>query len=287
MMYTLAWSAGVARELNSQMAVTADYVANVSRDQIGRIDINEPVNGVRPGVDVFDPDHELIPDVARGVNFRRVLQYQTRKEFNGDYKSLQIGFVKRFANRWGMRHAYTLQRGNYVGLGNQGGRRVWLDNDIAVDYGRFAGDRTHVLAMSGTWNPWRDLTIAGTVTAMSGSPINETTGRDGNADTDSNNDRPVAGVDDLVRPIESELDGAGRAVINGLEGPERFDFALSFRYAIPLGGARNLDLSWDVFNVSNRLNYEPPTGNRASANFMVPNTVGFPRQMQLGVRFRF
>jgi hypothetical protein len=287
MMYTLGWSAGVARELPGQMAVTADYVANLSRDQMGRVDVNEPVNRVRPGVAVFDPNGDIIPEVARGVNFRRVLQYQTREEFNGDYKSLQIGFVKRFANRWSMRHAYTLQRANYVGLGNQGGRRVWLDNDLRADYGRFAGDRTHVLALSGTVNPWSDLTIAVSANAMSGSPINETIGRDANGDTDSNNDRPVAGVDDRTRPILSPLDSEGRAVINGIEGPGRFELALSFRYAVPLGGARNLDLSWDIFNVTNRLNFENPTGNRASANFMVPNTVGFPRQMQLGVRFRF
>ena len=287
MMYALGWSAGVARELTSTMAFTADYVANVSRDQIGRIDINEPINGTRPGVNAFDPNREIIPDVARGVNFRRVLQYKTLEEFDGDYKSLQIGFVKRFSNRWSMRHAYTLQRANYVGLGNQGGRRVWLDNDILADYGRFAGDRTHVLALSGTVNPWSTLTIAASASAMSGSPINETIGRDANADTDSNNDRPVAGVDDRVLPIRSPLDSEGRAVINGIEGPGRFELALSFRYALPLGGARNLDLSWDIFNVTNRVNFENPTGNRASANFMVPTTVGFPRQMQLGVRFRF
>jgi len=287
MMYALGWSAGVARELGAQMAVTADYVANVTRDQIGRVDINEPVNASRPGVNVFDPNGEIIPAVARGVNFRRVLQYQTRKEFDGDYKSLQIGFVKRFANRWSMRHAYTLQRGNYVGLGNQGARRVWLDNDLRADYGRFSGDRTHVLAMSGTVNPWKDLTIAVSANALSGSPINETIGRDANGDTDSNNDRPVAGVDDRTRPILSPLDSEGRAVINGIDGPSRFELAMSFRYAIQLGGSRAVDLSWDIFNVTNRVNYENPTGNRASANFMVPTVVGFPRQMQLGVRFRF
>ena len=37
------------------MALSVDYVANASRNQLGVIDINEPVNGVRPGVDVFDP----------------------------------------------------------------------------------------------------------------------------------------------------------------------------------------------------------------------------------------
>ena len=287
MAYMLMWSAGIARELPGGMAITVDYVANRSKDQLGRFDINEPVNGRRPGVAVFDSSGELIPAVARGTNFRRVLQYQTRDELDGDYKSLQVGVARRFANRWSMRHAYTLQRGNYVGLGNQGGRRVWLDNDLRADYGRFSGDRTHVLAMSGTLNPWRNLTIAASLSALAGSPINETIGRDGNGDTDSNNDRPVAGIDDGTMPIRSALDSQGRAVINGLEGPGVFDLALSFRYDIPIGGSRHLDLSWDIFNVTNRVNYQNPTGNRASAQFMVPNTVGFPRQMQFGVRVRF
>ena len=48
--------------------------------------------------------------------------------------------------------AYTVQESHYVGGSATGGaanpdaRRVWLDNDIRADYGRFASDRRHVLA---------------------------------------------------------------------------------------------------------------------------------------------
>src|SRR5690606_9137523 len=54
--YQWAWSIGVSRQLTRTSAVTIDYVGNRSRDQLGVIDINEPVNRVRPGVAVFDPD---------------------------------------------------------------------------------------------------------------------------------------------------------------------------------------------------------------------------------------
>lgn len=286
MPYQWAWSLGVARQLGSNLAVTVDYVGNASRDQLGIVDINEPVSGVRPGVNGFDPDGRIIPAQARGVNFARVLQYQTRPELNGDYKSLQVSVVKRFSNRWSMRHAYTLQQGKYVGLGNPDARRVWLDNDVRADYGAFAFDRRHVLAMSGTWNVWRDLSVAGVLSASSGRPINETTGLDGNRDADRN-DRPVRGVDDATRPIVSEVDGQGRAVINGIDGPNFVELNLSVRYAIPMGGARSLDLFWDLYNLTNRLNVNPPVGNRASRNFMVPTSAHFPRQMMLGFRFRF
>ena len=282
-----SWSFGVAQELFGQTALTLDYVANASRNQLGVIDINEPVNGVRPGVAGFDPGGTLIPAEARGVNFQRVLQSQTNSALDGDYKSVQVSLVRRMANRWSGRLAYTAQRSNYVGLGNPDARRVWLDNDIAADYGEFQFNRSHVLAASGTYNPWRSLTVATVISAISGAPINETVGRDVNGDLD-NNDRPVRGIDDLVFPIRSEVDSQGRAVSNGIRGPGSFTTDLSIRYQLPLAGRLDsLDFFVDFFNIFNRLNEVPPTGNRSSPNFMVATGANFPRQSQLGIRLRF
>ena len=287
MPYQWAWSLGVNHQLFNNTAVAVDYVANASRDQLGVVDINEPVNGVRPGVAAFDPDGTLIPQVARGTNFRRVLQTQTRKEFDGNYQSMQVSLIKRMASRWSGRLAYTLQESHYVGLGNPDARRVWLDNDLTADYGRFAFDRRHVLAATATVNPWRSLSIATVISKISGAPINETVGRDVNGDAD-NNDRPIKGVDDLTRPILSPVDGNGRAVINGLEGPGSFLIDLSFRYQIPVkAGLESVDLFYDVFNVTNRENLVPPTGNRQSSVFMISTAAQFARQMQFGVRVRF
>jgi hypothetical protein len=285
--YQWAWSIGFSRQLFNTMALGIDYVANRSRDQLGVVDINEPVNRVRPGVSVFDPDGVLIPAEARGTNFARVLQTQTNSAFDGDYNSLQVSLVRRQANRWSGRLAYTLQESKYVGLGNPDARRVWLDNDPRADYGAFTSDRRHVFAASASVNPWRALTIATVVSAISGSAINETVGRDANGDLD-NNDRPIQGIDDLVFPIRSALDSQGRAVINGLRGPESILVDASFRYQIPLGrGFDSLDLFYDVFNVLNRENLVNPTGNRSSANFMISTAAQFPRQMQFGARIRF
>jgi Carboxypeptidase regulatory-like domain/TonB dependent receptor/TonB-dependent Receptor Plug Domain len=285
--YQWSWSVGVNHQFSTNMAVAFDYVANASRDQLGVVDINEPVNRVRPGVAVFDPAGTLIPPAARATTFARVLQTQTREEFDGDYKSMQFSFLKRLADRWSGRLAYTLQESHYVGLGNPDARRVWLDNDIEADYGSFASDRRHVLAASAIVNPWRSLNVATVVSKISGAPINETVGSDVNGDAD-NNDRPVRGVNDLTMPIRSEVDGQGRAVINGLEGPGSFLVDVSFRYQVPLrGGLDSLDLFYDIFNLFNRENLVPPTGNRASRFFMVPTAAQFPRQMQFGIRVRF
>jgi hypothetical protein len=251
------------------------------------IDINEPVNRVRPGVDVFDPDGVLIPAEARGTNFARVLQTVSSDAFDGDYNSLQVSLVRRTANRWSGRLAYTLQKSNYVGTGNPDARRVWLDNNPRADYGTFVSDRRHVFAASGSVNPWGSLTIASVVSAISGSAINETVGRDVNGDLD-NNDRPIQGIDDTLFPIRSPLDSEGRAVINGLTGPASVLVDASIRYQVPLQrGFDSLDLFYDVFNVLNRENLVNPTGNRASPNFMRSTAAQFARQMQFGVRIRF
>jgi hypothetical protein len=207
--------------------------------------------------------------------------------FDGDYNSLQVSLIRRQTNRWGGRLAYTLQKSKYVGIGNPDARRVWLDNDPRADYGTFVSDRTHVFAASATYNPWRTLTVAAVVSAISGSAINETVGRDVNGDLD-NNDRPIRGVDDALRPILSELDSQGRAVINGLRGPESILIDMSFRYQVPLGQMLDsLDLFYDIFNITNRENLVNPTGNRQSGNFMKSTAAQFARQMQFGVRLRF
>ncbi len=285
--YQWSWSVGVNHQLFNNMAVAVDYVANASRDQLGVVDINEPVNRVRPGIAVFDPTGALIPAAARATPFARVLQTQTSEEFNGDYKSLQISLIKRMSNRWSGRLAYTLQQSHYVGLGNPDARRMWLDNDIEADRGRFAFDRRTVFAATATVNPWRSFSVATVVSAITGAPINETVGSDVNGDAD-NNDRPIRGVNDLTIPIRSEVDSQGRAVINGLEGPGSFLVDVSFRYQIPVkAGLESVDLFYDIFNVLNRENLVPPTGNRASGNFMISTAAQFPRQMQFGIRVRF
>ena len=285
--YTWSYSFGVNHQIGSNAAVGVDYVANVSRDQLGVIDLNEPVNRVRPGINTIDPGGQLIPLAARGTTFARVLQAQTSPLFDGDYQSVQVSLLKRMANRWSGRLAYTAQESHYVGLGNPDARRVWFDNDVRADYGRFASDRTHVLAASSTVNVWRAFNIAAVVSAISGAPINETVGSDVNGDLD-NNDRPTRGINDVTIPIRSEVDAQGRAVINGLEGPGSLLLDTSFRYSIPFGrGLESLDLFYDIFNLFNRENHVPPTGNRASSVFMVPTAAQFPRQMQFGIRVRF
>jgi UDP-glucose 6-dehydrogenase len=59
-----------------------------------------------------------------------------------------------------------------------------------------------------------------------------------------------------------------------------------------LGAQRTLDIAADIFNVTDRVNFNNPSGDRRlAATFLRPTSLyggsGFPRQVQIGARFAF
>ena len=167
---------------------------------------------------MFDPTGTLIPAAARATAFRRVLQYQTLDAFNTDYQALELGVVKRIANRWSGRVSYTLARGRDVNVNTGNGftiwdRRVTDERNPRADYGRANIDNRHSFTLGGTWDAWRGLGIGATFAYYSGNPQNELLGVDVNGDQDDF-DRPVRGRDDATRPILSKVDANGLAIRN-------------------------------------------------------------------------
>jgi carboxypeptidase family protein/TonB-dependent receptor-like protein len=302
--YLWSWSGGIEHQLVPNLAITVDYVGNVGHDQTGKIDINEgPLNAsgsvTRLGVAVFDPTGTLIPAAARGVNFRRVLQYQTRDAFNSDYQALELGVVKRLANRWSARASYTLARARDVNVQTGNAFAVW-DRRVNDDYGVTSGlnpradfgptnlDNRHGFTAGGNWDVWRGLGIGGTFAYYTGNPVNELVGDDVNNDLDTF-DRPAKGRNDATLPILSEVDANGYAIHNTMPG--RSDYmTLNSRvqYELPLGAAaRRLAVYWELYNLTNRNNFSNPFNERTSTLFNELTSVGAPRTMQLGLRYTF
>ena len=211
--YLWSWSGGMERQLVPNVAVTVDYVGNIGRDQTGKIDINEgPLNASGSvtwlGVAAFDPTGTLIPAAARGVNFRRVLQYQTLDAFDSDYHALELGVVKRLANRWSGRVSYTLSRARDVNVQTGNAFAIWgrrVNDDYGVtsglnpraDFGLTNLDNRHGFTAGGNWDAWRGLGLGATFAYYTGNPVNELVGDDVNNDLD-NFDRPMKGRDDAT-----------------------------------------------------------------------------------------
>jgi hypothetical protein len=281
--YLWAFSAGVKRELFRNLAASVDYVGNRGYDQNALIDINEGPSGAdgritRLGPAVFDPDGSLIPASARGTAFRRVLQYQTLESLDTDYNALELALEKRMSSRWSARLAYTLARARDVGA-------ITDDLNPRGDYGRTSFDNRHALAMSGNVDIWRGLGAGFVFRYYSGYPINETIGVDANRDNE-NNDRPVRGVHDTTGPILSPVDSTGRAIRNGIDGEKQVLLDGRFQY---LWRVQRYQAGFfvEMYNLTNRVNFGNPSGNRSAAQFMVRRVAGDPRTVQLGMRLTF
>jgi hypothetical protein len=89
--------------------------------------------------------------------------------------------------------------------------------------------------------------------------------------------------------LASPLGGFGNIGRNVLRGPnqKRFDASLSKTTKITEG--TDLELRWEVFNVLNRVNFANPSNDLQDRLDLgvISNTVGGPRVMQFGVKFRF
>jgi hypothetical protein len=286
--YTWAFSAGVKHEIARNMAVSADYVGNRGRNNTAIIDINEgptnPATGriTRLGVNVFDPNGELVPldnPAARNTNYVQFNQYQTLESLNADFNSLELGLEKRYSDRWSGRVSYTLARCRDVG-------NIIVDSDPRLDYGRCARDNRHAFATSANVDVWKGLGAGMVFRAYSGYPVNETTGSDTNGDG-TNNDRPKQGVDDRTMPIRSEVDSRGVAVRNGLQGQKKVILDGRVQYIWRLQQRYQAGLFLEIYNLTNQVNFGDPTGSRSSSNFMIPVVADNPRTMQLGFRFIF
>jgi hypothetical protein len=116
--------------------------------------------------------------------------------------------------------------------------------------------------------------------------------------TNANLDPDLNGI--LAEPLPAgEYSGNGKnpytvknyvAERNGAYGPGFFGLDMRFGWVIKLKADRRLEVSADVFNLTNRTNFANPTGNQASSQFLLLtayNTSYTPRKAQVGVRVQF
>jgi hypothetical protein len=84
------------------------------------------------------------------------------------------------------------------------------------------------------------------------------------------------------------VDNAGGR--NGASGPSFFQWDMRLGYQFKIRGASRIELFGECFNLTNRANFDNPTGDRRSPNFLVVTALrpgGVPRTFQLGARFVF
>ena len=291
--YTHQVTVGYQRQLGSQIAASADYVKTWGRDMFIYYNLNP---GTRTSTAATAPiNYSDLLGIANQLGISPFVNrvYTIENNAETEYDGLNLQLEKRYSNNWSARVSYALSsaRGNTEGSGTDDNPfQLGADPRLELNEGPLPFDRRHNLVVSGRLEVPRTggLTISGVTRWMSGTPF---TIHDTNVDPDRNGE--------LFDPLPAgTYSGAGTNAITvdndggraGARGPTFKQTDIRLGYRLRPGAARTLDVFAEIFNVFNNANFENPTGDRRSPDFLVVRSLrggGFPRQLQLGVRLGF
>ena len=266
---------GYAHTLAENTVLSVDYTHVEGRNEMRQINLNPLVNGTR----VLAPDFQRV--LGRANAFSTVF---VRAGINKSrYDALTFKFQRRFPRATLQAH-YTLAGAYSYGgsTGNRSGAGLAQDQfDIfnESEWGPNGPDERHRLVATGVFEiPW-GVQLSPVVQLASARPYNLTAGTDLNRDG-TNNDR-------WVDPSTGQ-----QVSFNAARGDNTFVFDMRTTKFIGLGADRRLGLFAEFFNIFNTANFgNAYNGNGRSALFRQPTGfipgIGYPRQVQLGMRYQF
>jgi hypothetical protein len=294
--YAHQMTLGYVRELASSLAIHADYVRIMNRDMflsrnlLPMLRADTTRTGAIQRLDAFGIFG------ADAVNYKQqVWVFENGGE--ATYDALNLQLEKRLANKWSGRVSYSLSksRGTATDQADRNTDQFLTDLRLDARSGPTLVDRRHVLSVASRLEVPKTggMTLATTARYMTGSPY---TIYNSNTDVDRNGqlDDPVpAGTYSGVgqNALENVEYKGGR---NGAYGPDYFqvDLRAGWRRRIQ---ERTIEAFVDVFNLTNRTNFDNPTvaasDQRTPSTFLVLTNLrggsGFPRQVQFGMRIAF
>ena len=301
--YTDEVSLGYERQLGAALSAAVDVVHSRGRDLLMQFNHNPQVRSnptVAASTLVRVPTAELnaaVQQLAQKYGTfapftTNVIQYRNVGE--QDYTALMLQLKKRFSNNFSSQVSYTLakSRGNTSGNG-AAGSNFQVGNDLRLDQneGPSDFDNRHNFTFSGVALIPRTggLNVSWVARALSGRPFSLL---NGNIDPDLNGLQfePLAAGSYTGNGANAYTVDNYKAERNGAYGPGFFSLDMRVGYAIRIPGNRRIELSADIFNVTDRTNFANPTGNQASAQFLLLtaySTSYTPRKAQVGVRVEF
>jgi hypothetical protein len=284
-------SAGYERQVGDNTTAGVDYIRVIARDQFVSRDLNP---GLRATTTRTGPIVRVDPRFGSSVlqphNLGRI-----------DHDALAVRVHHRPGRLFSARLSYTWShtRGNTSGNGAPQVLLQQLD-DLRLDanQGPTDFDRRHNFVAAGTAivPGTGGLMVSAIARAMSGLPFTL---------TDSNSDADRNGIlFDILPP--GDYSGSGRNAItvnhrgtrNGAYGPGFFQLDLRLSYRRPAGAERTFELFGEVFNVTDRANFDNPAAtvlghpvaDRRLSDFLVLRAMrpgAIPRTGQVGARFSF
>jgi hypothetical protein len=307
------------------LALTADYIHSDGIDQFLTVNLN-PGQRTTPTSTVIVRQHAtlgaviqdsfvpVVTDVFGDTPFETlpVTSVTTRvNDGRTKYDALQLSLDKRFSQGFQFKTSYTLSsgRGNTTGNGVPNAQfQTQAGLGLAENEGPTAFDRRHNFVVSGLYKvPYtRGLIVSSIVRYLSGQPF---TIFNSTIDTNQNgiNVDPLApGTFTNSRTFPNgeiltfSVDNAGG--INGARLPDFFSVDLRLAYKFKFTERVNAGFTFELFNLTNRVNYDEitvsgdesqrtipatPTTPERPGIFLTPTTAKPARTMQLGFRVAF
>jgi carboxypeptidase family protein/TonB-dependent receptor-like protein len=286
-------SIGFEKQLRGAVALSADYIHGEQRDLYMRQDLNP---GLRLSTSrtarLVRIDPNFVSSVLQIVNAGWA-----------DYNALQLSLVKRFSRNYSFRLSYTRSRGfgNVTSPGNIETITTQVLDRLNLESaeGRTGEDRPHVLSIDGSVlvPHTGGLLLSGVTQYQSGTPFTLT-------DSSSDPDRNGFFQEPLPAGRYSGVGGNAITVENnggfrGARGPDYLLINMRAGYRFKLPGDRSLQVHVDVFNLTNRANFNSPVATsggvtssdrRNASTFLVTRSIlngGPTRTAQLNVKFTF
>jgi hypothetical protein len=301
MPYSHQFTIGYSRQLSDSLALDVDYVHGMARDLLMSKNLNPGLRAttnvtsplIRQGSAELSAAVDALSDTYPGFDPFSTNVTIPVNTGETDYDAVMLQAEKRFARNWSLRGAYTLaySRGNTSAGGvPASGFQLLDDLRLELNEGPTDFDRRHNFVLSGTALVPRTggLMVSWVARALSGEPFSLFNG-DSDPDRNGSQSEPLdagsyAGTGEDAYTVENYENER-----NGAYGPGFFKLDLRTGYRFGWRD-RTIDAFVEVFNVTNRVNYDNPSGNLASPNFLRLtgySTSTTPRLVQLGVRFGF
>jgi hypothetical protein len=297
-------TAGFEHQLMGDLAVSADYIHSQQREMLMVLNLNPQfrpstvvaqATPVRIGSTTLTQATAELQAIYPGfVPYTgAVNQFVNRGEV--DYNAIMLQMKKRFSHNYSTQVSYTYgkSRGNTTGNGAPGSNfQVGDDMHLELNEGPTSFDIPQNFTFSGTGvvPKTKGLQLSWVLRALSGTPFSII---NSNFDLDQNGIQaePLPAADYAGAGTDGYSVKNYTAERNGARGPGYFQADMRFGYVFNLQGRRRLEVSADVFNLSNRANFGNPSGDQAAtSSFLVLTAYSAsytPRKAQIGVRYEF
>lgn len=291
--YSRQATIGFEKQLPGSIAVSADYVHLNHRDLYMLQELNP---GLRANTGRTATVTRIDPNFSSNVRLLSNLGW-------ADYDALQLSIHKRFTRHYQFRVSYTGSKG----MGNVAapGATDTIDTmtvdpvtrAVSLNLENLEGPgsqvRPHVLSMDGSLEVPRTkgLIVSGVMQYQSGTPFTLTDSR-----TDPNRnglfEEPLpAGTYSGAATNADAITVNYKGGVRGALGPNYMLINLRAGYRVRLPGNKSMQAHVDVFNVTNRANYNTPTGDRRdAATFLILRSIlngGPTRTAQFNLKFTF